>query len=326
VLSPVAVAAPNALTDAGNDRRPIDDIQRARILTAMAEVCAEHGAANVTVAHVVARSGVSRRTFYELFEDREDCFMAALDRAFSCAAAYVLPAYDSSERWLERMRAGLQAALEFLDREPGWGRLIFVETLGGGAHALRRRQEMLAKVVAAVQEGGNEPKANADLPPLIAEGVVGGVVSVLHARLLDPDSRPLRVLAGQLMSMIVLPYLGAAAARREMATAAPRTAYGERLKPVPANPLHDLGMRLTYRTVRVLGSVASQPGASNREIGAVADIPDQGQASKLLSRLEKLGLIENQGVGASRGAPNAWALTDLGRRVQQTIARRDGVA
>ena len=59
----------------------VAEIQRARILAAMVDVVAERGAANVTVARVVTRSGVSRRTFYELFEDREDCFLAAFDQA-----------------------------------------------------------------------------------------------------------------------------------------------------------------------------------------------------------------------------------------------------
>ncbi len=70
----------------------VAEIQRQRILGAMAQVAAERGAANVTVAHIVARAGISRRTFYELFEDRETCLVAALDEAIAAAAAVVLPA------------------------------------------------------------------------------------------------------------------------------------------------------------------------------------------------------------------------------------------
>jgi AcrR family transcriptional regulator/DNA-binding MarR family transcriptional regulator len=320
---PSAAAAPPRLTAAGDGEGRINGIQRARMLAAMAEVCAERGAANVTVAHVVGCSGVSRRTFYELFDDRDDCFLAALEEAVSCASRRVLPAYASSKRWLERMRAALLAALEFLEQEPYMGRLLVVETLGAGVEALRRRQELLARVIAAVDEGRGQPKALAP-PPLTAEGVVGGVLSVLHARLVDPSSPALRDLAGELMSMIVLPYLGASAARRELALSVP-VARAAR-KPAPANPLQALGMRLTYRTVRVLGTVADRPGSSNREIAVAAEIHDQGQTSKLLTRLEGLGLIENRGVGASRGAPNAWTLTARGREVQETIAQTVVVA
>jgi DNA-binding MarR family transcriptional regulator len=95
--------------------------------------------------------------------------------------------------------------------------------------------------------------------------------------------------------------------------------------PVSVNPLRELEMRLTYRTMRVLLSVASHPGASNRELGVAAEIHDQGQASKLLARLQKLGLIENAGAGHARGRPNAWTLTDRGAEVQRTIAQQAGV-
>ena len=195
---------------------PMADLQRARILAAMAEVCSERGAANVTVAHVVARSGVSRRTFYELFEDREDCFLAALEQALAGVSDRVLPAYAGQDRWIERIRAGLLAGLEYLEEEPYMGRLLVVETLGAGGKALRRRQEVLTALIDVVDEGRLATKAYAELPRLTAEGVVGGVLSVLHARLLEMPGPPLRQLAGQLMSMIVLPYLGATSARREL--------------------------------------------------------------------------------------------------------------
>jgi AcrR family transcriptional regulator/DNA-binding MarR family transcriptional regulator len=287
----------------------------------MGEVCAEHGAANATVAHIVARSGVSRRTFYELFDDREDCLLAAVEEALSRAAKHVLSAYDAPGHWQERMRAALLALLEFLDDEPYLGRLLIVETLSGSGQALRRRQEVLTAAIAAVELGRAEAK-DPGPPQLTAEGVVGAALSVLHARLLDPGHSPLRELAGQLMSMIVLPYLGAGAARRELAR--PVSPPHDRRRVPPANPLRTLEMRLTYRTVQVLGAVAATPGSSNREIGEAAEIHDQGQMSKLLTRLEKLGLIENTGAGATRGAPNAWTLTAAGQDVHQTFARREG--
>jgi DNA-binding MarR family transcriptional regulator len=85
--------------------------------------------------------------------------------------------------------------------------------------------------------------------------------------------------------------------------------------------LRDLEMRLTYRTVRVLSAIANDPGSSNRSLGDAAGIGDQGQVSKLLARLQRLGLIENKGIGAAtRGEPNAWTLTGKGHDVHDTIA------
>jgi predicted HTH transcriptional regulator len=110
------------------------------------------------------------------------------------------------------------------------------------------------------------------------------------------------------MSLIVLPYLGARAARSELTRPAPAPAHdpSRPLVPAPGDPLHGLNMRLTYRTMRVLAAVAEQPGASNREIAEHAEIIDQGQVSKLLSRLSERGLVENFGAGQRRGAANAW--------------------
>ena len=297
------------------------EIQRARILGAMVEVCVERGVANVTVAHIVECAGVSRRTFYELFSDREECFLGAFDEGIARASGYVLGVYDPVAGWAERIRMALTGLLSFLDVERGAGWLLVVGSLGAGAEALERRRRVLAQMIAVVDEGRNETKTSSDeLPPLTAEGVVGGVLSVLHSRLLDPEGGSLLELTGPLMSMVVLPYLGSAAVRRELKRPVPAPLGKRRLG--PADPLRDVQMRLTYRTVRVLTSVATHPGSSNREIGYASGIQDQGQISKLLTRLHKLGLIANSGAGQARGAPNAWILTSKGHEIEQAIGEQ----
>lgn len=331
-------------TQAGGSARVIE-FQRARLLAAMTEVTCERGAGSVTVAHVVERAGVSRRTFYELFEDREACFLAALDDGIERVSRVVLDAYDPSAKWAERIRSALIALLEFVDAERGVGRLLVVESLGAGPAALDRRSRVLAHLVAVVDEGRREARAGAGLTPLTAEGAVGAVLSVIHARL-SPDlggllacppgvvdgpptgegaSGSLVELVNPLVSMIVLPYLGSAAARRELARPIPR-AERPSASNGASNPLRELDMRLTYRTVRVLMAVAAHPGASNRMVADGAGVGDQGQISKLLSRLEKLGLVSNTGLGPGRGAPNAWTLTTQGEEVNGALAARASVA
>jgi AcrR family transcriptional regulator len=341
---PEASGLAAALGDRG--REQVADIQRARILGAAVEVVAEHGMANVSVAHIVARSGVSRRTFYELFADREDCFLAAFDDVIQRIATVVLPAYEAQSRWKEKIRGGLSALLAFFEDDRAAARLVIVDALGAGHNALERRERVLARVIAAVEEGRTSKSTDGELEggegpsPMAAEGIVGGVLAVLHSRLLGSPSPPtvsgpdgagpcspdasLLQLTGPLMSMIVLPYLGAAAARRELVRPTPERHVKPRVG--SADPLRDLDMRLTYRTVRVLMAVAELGGAgshpSNREVGATAGMTDQGQTSKLLSRLHRLGLIENTGVGPSKGAPNAWKLTPKGAEVQRALARQ----
>jgi AcrR family transcriptional regulator len=267
----------------------------------------------------VERAGVSRRTFYELFGDREACLLAAFDDALARASRYVLDAYDPQAKWVERVRTALTAVLQFLEVERGAGQLLVVGSLGAGHNALERRRRGIAQIIALIDQGRNETKTGSGLPPLTAEGIAGGVLSVLHSRLIDPDGGSLVKLTGPLMSMIVLPYLGSAAARKELARPVPRVPRSPATAGLDA--LRELRMRLTYRTVRVLLAVAAQPGGSNRQVADESGIADQGQISKLLARLHGLGLIENTGAGSVRGAPNSWVLTDRGWEVQGALTR-----
>jgi len=316
----------------GAVRAQLADLQRARLLSAMFDVATERGAGNVTVAHVVERSGVSRRTFYEVFQDREDCFLAAFEQALEFAAKRVLPAYESESSWRERIRAALSALLVFLDEEPVVGKLLVVEALSGGPKTLARRSQVIARITSAIDEGRTEAKAPVAAPPLTAEGIVGGVFTVVHSRLVEKGrtqrahtqrargGEPLIELLNPLMSMIVLPYLGSAAARRELDRPAPKPQSAKAdSEPLLSDPFKDVGMRLTYRTVRVLMAAFDNPGGSNRTIGLTAGIDDQGQISKLLSRLQRIGLVSNTGLGPGQGAPNAWSLTEKGQQVVNSI-------
>jgi hypothetical protein len=125
------------------------------------------------------------------------------------------------------------------------------------------------------------------------------------------------------MSMIVLPYEGPAVARRELSRPLPAHTTGgagrRREVVLFSDPFKEAGMRLTYRTVRVLVAIAEHPYASNRTIGDSAGITDQGQVSKLLGRLQRAGLVINDGLGPGHGAPNAWSLTLAGDQIAHTI-------
>jgi AcrR family transcriptional regulator len=316
----VAVRSRDALArvDRGGGRGGVAGIQRARLVAGMVEVARERGVGQVTVAHIVARSGVSRRTFYELFED-----LAAFDVAVQRAAGYVLPAFEGAgEDWCERVRAGLGALLGFLDDEPGLGALCMVDGLGAGPRALERRAGVVRVLVDAVdegREGAKSAKSGVRLTRLTAEGVVGAVLGVLHARITAGDPRSMVSLRGELMGIVLLPYRGAGVAAREVSRPARRR---RRVVSRAGDPLRDLDMRLTYRTVRVLLAIAELPGASNRLVAEGSGVQDQGQISKLLARLEHLGLIANEGVGASRGEPNAWRLTPRGREIEHTIRQQ----
>jgi hypothetical protein len=208
----------------------------------------------------------------------------------------------------------------FLDREPVLARVCVAQALQGGPRVLARREQILARLAGALDEGRNGENERA-CPLLMAEGLVGAVFSIVYARSMRSDRKPLADLFGELMGMLVLPYAGPAVARREQDRPVPTvptavvSASGAENVPIEQDPLREVPMRLTYRTARVLETIAERPGVSNRVVGELAGVPDQGQISKLLARLERLGLVVNTGDGHSKGESNAWSLTTLGERV-----------
>jgi AcrR family transcriptional regulator len=324
-------------------RDQVDGIQRARLVSAMVEVAAEHGFLGAAVGRVVSRAGVSRRTFYELFDSREDCFLAAFDWGVEQAAGQMAAAYAGESSWRDGIRAALAALLALLDSEPELARVCVVEALGAGTLVLERRARVLQAAADALSAGAPSGRgAAAGEPPLLtAETVVGGGFSVIHTRLLlrEQDSGgararkggsqrprpahapapPLGQLLGQLMALILLPYLGPRAAGEELTRPAPAL-------PAPRSPrargtrrriLERLNVRLTYRTVRCLLFVAEHPGASNRAVAIGAEIADEGQASKLLTRLAGMDLLAKESSGP--GHANAWRLTTYGQQVLQAL-------
>jgi AcrR family transcriptional regulator/DNA-binding MarR family transcriptional regulator len=316
----------------------------------MAEEVAMRGASSVTVARVIARAGVSRRLFYEQFADIEDCFLATFDWGVEQARLLAEDAYTAEKSWREGIRAGLGELLRFFDEQPLIAQLCVVHAAGGGPRVLERRSRVIAELCEVVDRGGavdsGSTRPAGAPPPVVAEGVVGAVMAVLYTRMLarGADSngrhpqpggahgndtrpgdvqRPLIELHGELMSMIVLPYLGGKVAGNELRKPAPppRPRAESIASELAGGSLFERPLaRLTYRTVRVLMTIADLPGASNREVAEPAGIVDQGQISKLLTRLEYQGLIVNRGSDSpARGAPNSWWLTERGEALQREL-------
>jgi AcrR family transcriptional regulator len=274
----------------------------------------------VTVARVVAVARVSRKRFYELFEDREHCLRAAVEDAVGRARERASAAYDPRAKWAERMRAGLCALLQFIDDEPELARLCVKQALGSPA-SLNGSRETLDQLMGLIDEGRTASRASRKPPPLAAQGVVGAVLGLIYARLTARDSRSFVELLNPSMSMIVLPYLGAAAARKELARPVP-TRSPPRRKPKPtSDPWRHVSLRLTYRTLAVLEAIGAEPGLTNTEVAQRAGVADQGQISKLLKRVASHGLAENFGAGRAQGKANAWRLTADGHALLVSAPR-----
>ena len=317
----------------------VSELQRTRLLDAAFAVVAEQGYRRMAARKVAERAGVSPKAFYDLFTDREDCFLAVFDQAVEECATVVRPAYAGEGDWAECIRAGLDALLRFLDSEPELCRLVFVEALGAGPRVLERRAQVLKQLERVIDEGRAGVKAAGELPPLTAAGIVGATFSLIHGQLVEQQPEPLAELLNPLMATIVLPYRGRAAATRELerpiSKAGPDFVSTDEPAHPPGRGASSPGrsrqragscaglrqrsgsradFRLTVRTYAVLAAVAGNPGASNREVSDLVHVADQGQISRLMARLDDQGLVENAG-GQIQGVAKAWRLTPRGEEI-----------
>jgi AcrR family transcriptional regulator len=294
---------------------------RARLLRGMIEVVHEHGYAGASATLVVARARASRKTFYDNFGSFDDAFHAAFDEAVEQVALIVTPAYERDGAWSERVRAALEALLGFLEADRALATLLVVEAPAAGAAVRESRTHALQALQAAIDAGRSEDTPHRTPPPFAAETVVAGVIAVIHARLTSATPVRLMTLANPLMGVIVDPYLGPAAAAREVAMPTPQAPKLPECIGDPSDQrdqLSGLHMRATYRTMRVLVAIGAHPGASNREVADAAGVADEGQISKLLARLESYELIRNSRHGL-RWTPNEWHLTTRGEHVRREI-------
>jgi AcrR family transcriptional regulator len=318
-------------------------VQRARLLAGAVRAVDKYGYAHATVSEITALAHVSRRTFYELFAGSEECLLAMFEEVLGRARMQLLaaeldpPSHPEGHKrgagglvWREKVRGGLWAILSFLDAEPVLARVAVLQSARGGPQIIELRERLFAQLASTIDEGRSAGARVADCPELTAEGLVGAVLSILHTRLVRRDEQPLKSLQGELMAMILAPYLGPAAARAERNRPAPAPLAlpassaaadgiaGGPMVDAERDPLHGASMRFTYRTACVLDAVAAEPGMSNRGVGNAAGIPDQGQLSKLLARLQGLGLVENT-APVRKGAANAWQLTPEGEQVARVV-------
>jgi AcrR family transcriptional regulator len=198
-------------------REAVTESQRNRIHQAMVEVVSERGYPETRVVDVIGVAGVSRKTFYELFESKEDCFLAAYDVLLGNLLGEATEAFESQPGgpWAERVAAALGALLAHLAQHPDEARFAIVEVLAAGPKALTRRDAALRQFTGFLESGRSE--ASIELPGITSIAVAGGINELLYSEILHGAASRLPSRLPDLMFWITLPYLGPerAAAQRE---------------------------------------------------------------------------------------------------------------
>jgi DNA-binding MarR family transcriptional regulator len=295
---------------------PRIELQRARKLVTAAEAVRQFPFAGLSDGGVNGRAAISRETLEANLQGREACLLAAFESVLALAAERATAAFQAQDGWLDRVRAGLLAVLEFFDQQPALARFLLVHSAQAGPPVLAARREALDRL-ARVLDDEHAP-ARGYPPPLTAQALVSGVLGVLHQRLSGPDSGVLVALTGPLMSFIVLPFLGPKVARSELR--GPVETTSALAHALSFDLLQDPGGAVDqHRTVLVLRVLAAEPDLSNREVALRMGVKNEPDMSRTLVRTARLGLIENT---RERGAhANAWRLTSSGAEHEAAITR-----
>jgi AcrR family transcriptional regulator len=186
------------------------------LLEATMRIVAAKGYAPTTVADLTKEAGVSRTTFYQLFEDKEACFLAAYDNAVDTLVRRISSAYEAEERWPDRARAGLTTLLEALAADPAQARLALVDVAAAGPAAQRRLRAAVQRLTPFFDEGRDFAPGGRGLPPNTSRMAAGAVVGLIADELVAGRSDELPSLLSDLLFATLVPYIGPDAAAREV--------------------------------------------------------------------------------------------------------------
>ena len=194
--------------------------QRERLLEAAVRVVAAKGYAAMTIGDLTKEAGVSRTTFYELYPDKEACFLAAYDNAVEVLVRRVLSAYEAEREWPERAAAGLTALLALLAAEPDLARLSLVDIGNAGPGAQRRYRAAVQRLTPLFDEGRDFASGGRALPANTSRMAIGGVTGLIADELVAGRAERLPELLPELLFATLVPYIGPRAATEEMRRAA----------------------------------------------------------------------------------------------------------
>ena len=186
--------------------------QRERILDAAERSIAERGCAGTSIEAIVKAAGVSSVTFYEFFDGKEDCFVAAFDRALDATAEELARAAAGDPAagglsWPEQIATGLRALTALVPAEPGRARLCLVEAQTGGPRLSGRFEAVLDRIAAKLREGRALETAPAELPSTHEEATAGALAWLLRERLETGDAAGLEALYPEMVDIALAPYL-----------------------------------------------------------------------------------------------------------------------
>lgn len=186
-------------------REEVRGSQTGRLLLATAACVSELGYAETTVAEIIARAGVSRKTFYEVFADKEAAVLATF-AGVEQMLLRVTAATTEADDPVVMIRSALTVFLEALAAQPEFTRMLVIEAPGGGPRIRARRNEALRAAAAAVTARVNEVRRDHPGHAAVTEdlviGALGGVLEICAQHLSPGDARDLPMLLPALCTLV----------------------------------------------------------------------------------------------------------------------------
>lgn len=195
----------------GLPRDFVAENQRERLLNGVVEAVAEHGYNATTISRIATAASISRRTFYEHFQDKEDCFLAAYEMIEAHVLDSMLAAPGAGESWPERVRARLAALLDVLSRDPAVSRFFLIEPLAAGGDVAARYREAMQLLAGTLRP--EPPPSELDME-VRDQALIGGVATLIVRRLNSGGAERLPELLPDLVELVLAPHLGREEAQR----------------------------------------------------------------------------------------------------------------
>ena len=195
----------------------VAESQRARLLAGMADAVAEHGYAETSIADVIARAGVSRKTFYQQFDGKDECFAVAYGEEMERLLELTLGAFEAEgPPWARRLRAALTALCGALAGNPAVARLCFVEGLDAGPATAGRRREALRGLLPLFEAAPADSVGDSPLGESLRMGRIGDLAEMLRQEIAAGAGPSLPRLVPELTYLMALPFLGPEREAREL--------------------------------------------------------------------------------------------------------------
>jgi AcrR family transcriptional regulator len=187
--------------------------QRERIITALVDAVAEKGYERTTVADITAAANVSRRTFYEQFSGKEECFVAAYEMIADHVLESMQAAAEVFDEWPEKVRAALATMLRFLSAEPEVARIYAFEPIAAGGEIAARQRESMKGLIKILEAGRPVHGGDHPLPDVTEETLVGGIFSLIVREIIAGRTEQLEDLLPDLVELTLTPYVGSEEAK-----------------------------------------------------------------------------------------------------------------